>query len=91
MLAAHRDQENLVHSHQVPTKNASSKHLGPKTPGARYPNTPLKVPLNDENGTHMAGGKAVLGTSKNIMGKKQAMATPVGKEYEDSLSIKCHL
>ena len=52
MLAA-RDQENLVHGHQV---RASSKPLNqgaatvaPKTPAIKTFKTPHKAPLHDEN------------------------------------------
>lgn len=78
MLAAHRDQENLVHSRQVPTKDVASKNIAPRTPGARYPKTPLKIPLNDENGAQATGAKGLLPTGKNTMGKKQPTATPAG-------------
>ncbi|KAI1214936.1 uncharacterized protein F4807DRAFT_14070 [Annulohypoxylon truncatum] len=55
MLAA-RDQENLVFNR----RNSAAKRQ--QTPGARFAKTPLKVPLNDENGTHAVGGaKSVLG------------------------------
>lgn len=66
MLAAHRDQENLVHSHQVPTKQA------PKTPGARYPKTPLKQ--NDENAPTALAGKTDLGGAQ-AQGKDKIMTT----------------
>lgn len=77
MLAAHHDQENLVQSHQVPAKSGS-RQLAPKTPGPRYPKTPLKIPLNDEN-VPVTGGKGILGGGKNTATKKQALATPVGE------------
>lgn len=70
MLAA-RDQENLVHSHQV---TASAKPLNqgafkavPKTPGAKPFKTPFKVPLNDENGPAVPGG----GKSKLVIEARQ--------------------
>ncbi|KAK3378558.1 hypothetical protein B0H63DRAFT_480245 [Podospora didyma] len=63
MLAAHRDQENLL-SHQAAAAS-SKQQLQSKTPGARYPKTPLKVPLNDENTNHGFGGKSVLRTKGN--------------------------
>lgn len=81
MLAAHHDQENLVQSHQV-TGKSGSRQLPPKTPGPRYPKTPLKVPLNDENAP-ATGAKGLLGAGRNTVGKKQALATPLG-EYESS-------
>jgi hypothetical protein len=80
MLAAHRDQENLVHSHQVPTKQQ------PKTPGARYPKTPLKLGQNDENiptafagKTGLKGTRAADGKDKIMMTKGKGMVTPMGK------------
>lgn len=83
MLAAHRDQENLVHSHhQGPTKQQ------PKTPGARYPKTPGNFGRGDENAP-MAfadkttfGGGAKLGGKDRLMtgkmtGQRQTMLTPM--------------
>lgn len=61
MLAAHHDQENLF-THQA---GASKQQLQAKTPAARFPKTPLKVPLNDENTNHGFGGKSVLRTKGN--------------------------
>ncbi|KAK0720505.1 hypothetical protein B0H67DRAFT_576473 [Lasiosphaeris hirsuta] len=84
MLATHHNQEN-VYTHQT---GASKQQLQAKTPGARYPKTPLKVPLNDENTHHGFGGKSVLrtkGNNENIVtigrgGKsgKANMVTPAG-------------
>ncbi|KYK54313.1 hypothetical protein DCS_06270 [Drechmeria coniospora] len=81
MLAAHRDQENLVHSRQVPSKQQ------PKTPGTRYPKTPLRF-RNDENAptaftakTGMAGAVIKAGKSDKLStrkGHQQAMITPMG-------------
>ncbi|CAH0053452.1 unnamed protein product [Clonostachys solani] len=83
MLAAHRDQENLVHSHQVSGK----QH--PKTPGARYPKTPLKYGQNDENaptafaGKNGLGGTRLGGQDKITMTKgKQSMVTPTGPQSQ---------
>ena len=64
MLAAHRDQENLVSSHQT-TAASKKNNLQAKTPGARVPKTPLKVPLNDENANKGLGGKSVLQAKGN--------------------------
>ncbi|KAM7204149.1 hypothetical protein V8F33_001784 [Rhypophila sp. PSN 637] len=62
MLAAHRDdQENLLGHLAGPSK----QQLQAKTPGARYPKTPLKIPLNDENANNGFGGKSVLRTKGN--------------------------
>lgn len=60
-MAAHHDQENLF-AHQG---GASKQQLQAKTPAARFPKTPLKVPLNDENVNHGFGGKSVLRTKGN--------------------------
>jgi len=94
MLAA-RDQENLVHSHQTVAAskplNQSSRAVPPKTPGNKYPKTPLKIPLHDENVPAGFGGKSVLPTKgkglENMIttGKKgatldkNAFITPMGK------------
>ncbi|OJJ81160.1 uncharacterized protein ASPGLDRAFT_50691 [Aspergillus glaucus CBS 516.65] len=78
MLAV-RDQENLVHAHQTV---AAGKPLnqGTKTPGARAPKTPFKVPLNDENGPLAFGKKTVKATGKgneNLKPAKDAFVTPL--------------
>ncbi|POS81578.1 hypothetical protein DHEL01_v200016 [Diaporthe helianthi] len=83
MLRAHQDQENLVSIHQA---NAASKQHGttralqPKTPGARYPKTPLKVPLNDENAVRVLGGKSVL--TNRTKGDKAQWQTPAEPRTE---------
>ena len=81
MLAAHRDQENLAHSQQVPTKQQ------PKTPGARYPKTPLAF-RNDENLPAAFAGKTGIGAADTRpggndkmtakKGQLQPMTTPMG-------------
>ncbi|KAK4679661.1 hypothetical protein QC764_206120 [Podospora pseudoanserina] len=81
MLAAHHDQEN-VYVHQA---GASNKQLGAKTPGARYPKTPLKIPLNDENANHgLGGGKGGLlqtkGNNGLVKSGKQALVTPAAPQ-----------
>lgn len=80
MFAAH-DQENLVSIHQTAAntkQQQNARTLPPKTPGNRYPKTPLKVPLNDENTTRGLGaGKSVLGTSKPKLDRSQ-FVTPGG-------------
>lgn len=86
MLAA-RDQENLVHGHQLA---AASKPLNQNSRGT-LPKTPLKVNLNDENEPMgFGGGKSGLGTKSKglenliIGGKngvtfdKNAFITPMG-------------
>ncbi|KPM41635.1 hypothetical protein AK830_g4918 [Neonectria ditissima] len=75
MLAAHRDQENLVHSHQVPSKQQA------KTPGARYPKTPSRFPRNDENAPTAFTGKPGLGGNRQFGGNdKSAMKTNVARQ-----------
>ncbi|KAI5862826.1 hypothetical protein GGS23DRAFT_569647 [Durotheca rogersii] len=97
MLAA-RDQENLAFSRQNTAalkqqQGQVKRQLQPNTPGARYANTPIKVPLNDENGTHAAGpAKSVLGaksrgnentlTSQGAKTVKKAnLATPMAEPH----------
>ncbi|RDL41360.1 Uncharacterized protein BP5553_01339 [Venustampulla echinocandica] len=76
MLAA-RDQENLVYGHQAAAAskplNQSNRTLQPKTPGNKFPKTPLKIPLNDENAPTAFGGKSGKGKGlENLMtGGKQ--------------------
>lgn len=91
MLAAHHDQEN-VYTHQAA---ASKQQLQAAAPGVRYPKTPLKVPLNDENKNHGFQGKSVLrgkghnentltvGKGADALGKpgKTAMVTPAGEFF----------
>ena len=76
MLAAHHDQENVFVHHAGATK----QQLQAKTSGARFPKTPMKVPLNDENANHGFGGKSLLQTKGNGLGKsgKTNMVTPAG-------------
>lgn len=91
MLAA-RDQENLVHGHLQAAAskplNQAVKGLQPKTPRNKYPKTPLKIPLNDENAPTGFGGKSgkgkglenlVLGGKKNATLDKNDFVTPIGK------------
>lgn len=88
MFAA-RDQENLVHGHHQAAAakplNQSTRSLQPKTPGAKYPKTPLKIPLNDENAPAGFGGKSVKGkglegltVKKGATFDKNAFVTPMG-------------
>ena len=51
----------------------------PKTPGARYPKTPLKVPLNDENAAHVVGG-AKGNLTGRARGNENALTTKSGKK-----------
>ena len=92
MLAA-RDQENLVHGHQ---QAAAVKPLNQtaKTPGNRYPKTPLKIPLRDENAPEGLGGKSVLGTKGKSLGNdvtfdKNAFVTPMGRQFFSTIQNLC--
>ena len=92
MLAArNQDQENLIHGHQQVAAskplNQGTRNALPKTPGNKFPKTPLKVPIHDENAPMgFGGGKSVLNTKgkgpENMMlgGKsdKNAFITPMG-------------
>ncbi|KAK7425485.1 hypothetical protein QQZ08_008050 [Neonectria magnoliae] len=92
MLAAHRGQENLVHSHQVPSKQQA------KTPGARYPKTPSRFPRNDENAptgftgkTGLGGPRQFGGSDKSAMkanGARQALMTPLDTRSRAPLGNK---
>lgn len=75
MLAAH-NQENVTFSRQHAAAikqqhGQASRPLGSKTPGAKFSKTPMKVPLNDENGANAMTSKALKG------GDKSAFATPM--------------
>lgn len=85
-MLAHRDQENLVHTHQTIAAskqlNQNVKHLQPKTPGTRLPKTPFRVPLNDENVPLTFGKDTIRGNGKrgeNTKPAKDAFLTPLGK------------
>jgi len=97
MLAA-RDQENLVHGHhQVAASkplNQGTRGLQPKTPGNKYPKTPLKIPLNDENAPTGFGGKSgkgkgtenfMTGGKKGAAFDKNAFVTPMGMRVRDRM------
>ncbi|KAL3478223.1 hypothetical protein BJX99DRAFT_109443 [Aspergillus californicus] len=85
-MLALRDQENLVHSHQTVAAlkplNQGAKQLQPKTPGARAPKTPFKVPLKDENDPLAFGKKTVKTVGKQNENArpsvKDAFVTPIG-------------
>ncbi|KAI1468474.1 uncharacterized protein F4812DRAFT_426965 [Daldinia caldariorum] len=84
MLAA-RDQENLAFSHQngaalKQQQGQVKRQLQPKTPGGRYANTPIKVPLNDENGA--GGAKSILGGKSR--GNENALTSKGGKSVNKS-------
>ncbi|OBT45310.1 hypothetical protein VE00_03635 [Pseudogymnoascus sp. WSF 3629] len=103
MLAA-RDQENLVHGQQALAAskplNQGTRAAPPKTPGNRYPKTPLKIPLHDENAPTGFGKKSVLQTkgkgNENLVtgGKKgtgldkNAFITPMGPRTRAPLGMK---
>ncbi|KAL0944067.1 uncharacterized protein CTRU02_201954 [Colletotrichum truncatum] len=78
-MLAIRD-ENAVNAAQAARLAPGKSQLAPKTPGARYPKTPLKIPLNDENA--VGAGKTVLAPKSNANGpiqasaKKQNLITP---------------
>ncbi|KAF4780295.1 hypothetical protein HER10_EVM0010857 [Colletotrichum scovillei] len=78
-MLALRD-ENAVNAAQAARLAPGKGQLAPKTPGARYPKTPLKIPLNDENA--VGGAKSVLAAKSNANGniqltaKKQNLVTP---------------
>lgn len=80
MIAARRDQENLVLGHQHPTKER------PESPVSKYPKTPLKFD-NDENATVILGERggveAIKPGASNKMamlgtGRRQCLVTPIG-------------
>ncbi|ROV92899.1 hypothetical protein VSDG_06395 [Cytospora chrysosperma] len=81
MLAAHKDQENLVSIHQAnavtkqQNQGSTRSTLQPKTPGTRYPKTPLRIPLNDENAVRALGAKSFLANKPNG-DKAQQWVTP---------------
>ncbi|KAK7757247.1 hypothetical protein SLS62_000796 [Diatrype stigma] len=71
MLAA-RNQEHL-------------RGLQAKTPGARYPKTPIKVPLNDENAAHVVGGaKGNLTGRSRSRGNENALTSKAVKGIDKS-------
>jgi hypothetical protein len=102
MLAA-RDQENLVHGHQQvaaskPLNQGTRGGLQPKTPGNKYPKTPLKIPLNDENAPTGFGGKSVKGKGlenlatggkKGATFDKNAFVTPMGTRFWGGSQWQC--
>ncbi|KAL6851818.1 hypothetical protein J3F83DRAFT_719500 [Trichoderma novae-zelandiae] len=87
MLAAHREQENRVLSHPVPSKQQ------PKTPGMRYPKTPMDLGRGNENA--LAGfaakntiqGGINLGENQKFISKRPLM-TPAGPRMRAPLGNK---
>ncbi|RYP24507.1 hypothetical protein DL765_000527 [Monosporascus sp. GIB2] len=84
MLAV-RDQENLVHARQngASLKQQQGRQLQPKTPGARYPKTPIKVPLNDENATYVVGA-AKSNLAGRARGNENALTSKASKGLDKS-------
>ncbi|KAM0504873.1 hypothetical protein ACHAP8_002262 [Fusarium lateritium] len=78
MLAAHRDQENLVLSQQVPTKQGHN---------SRFPKTPSRFPQRDENAAAFTGKGGVKTINKGN-GTRQAMVTPMGTRGRAPLGNK---
>lgn len=75
-MLALRD-ENIVNAAEAARQVHGKSQLAPKTPGARYPKTPSKIPLNDENAV---GGKTALrpkGTINQPL-KQKNLVTPSG-------------
>ncbi|WYZ38926.1 hypothetical protein EsH8_III_000840 [Colletotrichum jinshuiense] len=78
-MLALRD-ENAVNAAQATRLAPGKGQMAPKTPGARYPKTPLRIPLNDENAP--GAGKSALAPKSNANGniqvtaKKQSLVTP---------------
>ncbi|KAI0408167.1 hypothetical protein F4802DRAFT_550828 [Xylaria palmicola] len=69
-MLATRDQENLAASHQhgaaaKQQQGQAGRALAPKTPGAKFSKTPMKIPLNDENGARAMTSKAFKGGDKS--------------------------
>ncbi|KAI4093406.1 MAG: hypothetical protein LQ339_007681 [Xanthoria mediterranea] len=100
-MFAVRDQENLVHGHQAAAAakplNQGVKQLAPKTPGNKTAKLPLRLPLNDENGTTaFGGGKKTVGKGNGnsiFGGKKDGMenksfVTPIGPRNRAPLGAK---
>ncbi|KAJ2967305.1 hypothetical protein NUW58_g10486 [Xylaria curta] len=74
-----RGQENLTsrHPHGVAINQQqawTSRQLGSKTPGTKFSKTPMRVPLNDENGAHAMTSKAVSRIDQSNF------ATPMSKK-----------
>ncbi|KAI0503303.1 hypothetical protein F5B22DRAFT_557660 [Xylaria bambusicola] len=86
MLAAH-NQENITFNRQHAAavkqqQGQATRPLGAKTPGAKFSKTPMKVPLNDENGANAMTSKALKG------GDKSAFATPMTQRARAVLGDK---
>ncbi|CAL3963113.1 hypothetical protein PZA11_000828 [Diplocarpon coronariae] len=99
-MFATRDQENLVHGRQqaaaLKPLNQTVRGLQPKTPGNKFPKTPMKIPLNDENALGGFGGKTGKGKGlqdlmtgkKGATFDKNAFITPQGPRTRAPLGMK---
>ncbi|UKZ57943.1 hypothetical protein TrVGV298_011804 [Trichoderma virens] len=87
MLASHREQENRLLSHQIPAKQQ------PKTPGMRYPKTPMDLGRGNENalagfaGKNAIQGAANVGENRTFISKKPMM-TPTESRMRAPLGNK---
>ncbi|KAL6793499.1 hypothetical protein GGI42DRAFT_346125 [Trichoderma sp. SZMC 28013] len=87
MLSSHREQENRLLSHQIPSKQQ------PKTPGMRYPKTPIDLGRGNENalagfaGKNAIQGAANLGENQKFLSKK-SITTPTESRMRAPLGNK---
>ncbi|KAL7928599.1 hypothetical protein V8C35DRAFT_285083 [Trichoderma chlorosporum] len=87
MLASHREQENRLLSHQLPSKQQ------PKTPGMRYPKTPIDLGRGNENALpgfaskNVIQGAANQGENQKFISKKP-MTTPTETRMRAPLGNK---
>lgn len=83
-----------MHSHQTTAaaKNQGLRQLQPKTPGARVPKTPFRVPLNDENDPLAFGKQTVKGNGgrneNTLKPAKDSLVTPMGPRNRAPLGNK---
>lgn len=91
-MLATQDQENRVHTYQQAASSKPLNHRGrgepPKTPGNKFPKTPFKIPLRDENAPTGFGDKKSLlgmrakalipGSKSDVNRDKEVFITPVG-------------
>jgi hypothetical protein len=80
MFSVH-GQENVIHGHQQLAASKPLNHgvkgLAPKTPGNKYPKTPVRLPLRDENDQISLKGKGVLTAKAKVV--DNAFITPMSK------------
>ncbi|KAL7913573.1 hypothetical protein GGI35DRAFT_437879 [Trichoderma velutinum] len=85
MLSSHREQENRLLSHQIPSKQQ------PKTPGMRYPKTPIDLGRGNENAgfavKSVIQGAANLGENQKFISKK-SITTPTESRMRAPLGNK---